>query len=703
MGKVMAFIVVACIASTTNSLSQNLQFQTEVGPFGDVISEFCRAPDGSIYIGSGRSGVFHSTDNGRNWDLENRGLADSHVQSLAIDAVSQELFVSLKNSGIYRFDYSSRLWSHIADARFPNPFIMVSGSGSIYAYDTTWGVDRSLDAGQTWMKVFIPGEWNSPGIFTGAVFGNDVLIGTKYGGVYHSSDQGEHWSNSYTKGLEVSALHYSSSGIALMSNSGESMRSTDRGASWMGFQPKRASLTSFSEEKNGTLWATNGSIHCSVDSGKTWRGIAAYGAVYRILFVDSGIVIHAARNQGLGFHPDTASGGYNTSDDFSFKGTLTLASTLKQTLLTSIDRNAYRSTTQGLSWAKIRFGDLGESGSRFFTTDTIGGVYARLRDGSVWKSENDGVVWRRFVPDSIAIPDSSFVDGGAIRMLHVLANGDVFVSTKDNILWWTTDDGHAWRCTQTVGVVNALCALSDQILLIGTDTASYRSENYGASFTKVADYRITAFDFDVGEGVINAGSNAWIYRSSNGGLSWSTRLTGLSPSIKIKTFFRPSDSLLLAAGQGLTYSRDAGLTWANPFINNGSLLQIVKLSSGDILAANEAKGLQRAHLDALTSVREAPHVESASLFLSTPWPNPAVARTSVTLSLQKRSAVRCRVYTVLGQNIATIFEGEREAGVHALAWDGRADNGMRVPSGVYFIVAETNHKAISRPFLYLGH
>lgn len=64
-------------------------------------------------------------------------------------------------------------------------------------------------------------------------------------------------------------------------------------------------------------------------------------------------------------------------------------------------------------------------------------------------------------------------------------------------------------------------------------------------------------------------------------------------------------------------------------------------------------------------------------------PNPFNPLTTVTFALENQARVRLAVYDLAGGLVATLADGEYGSGTHAVAWDGRADDGAAVPSGVY--------------------
>ena len=61
------------------------------------------------------------------------------------------------------------------------------------------------------------------------------------------------------------------------------------------------------------------------------------------------------------------------------------------------------------------------------------------------------------------------------------------------------------------------------------------------------------------------------------------------------------------------------------------------------------------------------------------YPNPFNPVTVVPYQLSMRSGVSLSILNVLGQEVALLFEGVQEAGMHRVVWDGK-----KVPSGVYF-------------------
>lgn len=66
-------------------------------------------------------------------------------------------------------------------------------------------------------------------------------------------------------------------------------------------------------------------------------------------------------------------------------------------------------------------------------------------------------------------------------------------------------------------------------------------------------------------------------------------------------------------------------------------------------------------------------------------PNPAVGRTQVSLSLERRAVVDVAVYDARGAFVRRVAHGERDPGVHVFVWDARREDGGRASPGEYFV------------------
>jgi hypothetical protein len=114
-----------------------------------------------------------------------------------------------------------------------------------------------------------------------------------------------------------------------------------------------------------------------------------------------------------------------------------------------------------------------------------------------------------------------------------------------------------------------------------------------------------------------------------------------------------------------------------------------------VYVADYDSGLQIAPTQCATrpQVWNGGRARSAVLMHSSP--NPCATETMVSVVLPKSSTVRLRIYGPAGRLVRTVFEGSLTSGNHALHWDGRDDEGRKLPAGVYLTRIATDEGTTS--------
>jgi hypothetical protein len=82
-------------------------------------------------------------------------------------------------------------------------------------------------------------------------------------------------------------------------------------------------------------------------------------------------------------------------------------------------------------------------------------------------------------------------------------------------------------------------------------------------------------------------------------------------------------------------------------------------------------------------------------------PNPFRSGTRVRFSLPAQAVARLIVYDVSGRRVATLADGMRGAGNHAVSWTARGEDGRELPSGVYFLCLTAGSREESRRVVFL--
>jgi hypothetical protein len=91
--------------------------------------------------------------------------------------------------------------------------------------------------------------------------------------------------------------------------------------------------------------------------------------------------------------------------------------------------------------------------------------------------------------------------------------------------------------------------------------------------------------------------------------------------------------------------------------------------------------------EALTSLPGSPddNLDYSSYQLVPNWPNPFNALTTVGYGIRRAGAVTIRVHDLKGRLVRTLLDAHVNPGEHEVVWDGKADRGEPVASGVYFV------------------
>ena len=83
------------------------------------------------------------------------------------------------------------------------------------------------------------------------------------------------------------------------------------------------------------------------------------------------------------------------------------------------------------------------------------------------------------------------------------------------------------------------------------------------------------------------------------------------------------------------------------------------------------------------------------------FPNPFSATATISFEMARSGPVTLAIYDLLGKQVRVLADGLFIAGRHQVDWDGRAETGVSIGSGVYFARMETDGKIRSRKIVLL--
>lgn len=128
---------------------------------------------------------------------------------------------------------------------------------------------------------------------------------------------------------------------------------------------------------------------------------------------------------------------------------------------------------------------------------------------------------------------------------------------------------------------------------------------------------------------------------------------------------------------------------------SGKLFQIDKISgAGTVIGEigyNHITGLGYSLNGPPVSVEDPTGESIPSEFsLNQNYPNPFNPSTKIEFSLPVQSEVALTIYNVLGQKVASLFQGQLQSGNHSFTWDATDSHNNKLSSGIYFYELKAN-------------
>ena len=167
-------------------------------------------------------------------------------------------------------------------------------------------------------------------------------------------------------------------------------------------------------------------------------------------------------------------------------------------------------------------------------------IYVGAPDGGLWKSTNSGVSWTELNTDKLPVIGISdiAIDPTNNQIIYI-ATGDADASdTYSAGVLKSTDGGTTWNTTGLNWAVSSGNTISrllinptnTNIIYAGGNRGIYRSSNGGGSWTQVTTASVTSMEFQPGNPNTVYACGKIFLLSTNGGVSFSTITNGLPSS-----------------------------------------------------------------------------------------------------------------------------------------------------------------------------
>jgi photosystem II stability/assembly factor-like uncharacterized protein len=487
-----------------------------------------------LYAGTNQGDLFQSIDAGRTWqkifEVESTFGQQVLINQIVIDPVDDRIVYVATSRGVFRSPDRGSLWQATGlttDVRClaidpKDPRILYAGAAGLAAV-----LLRTNDSGTTWTSSLIDGVIPHTGnaVFALAVNpqGPGVLASTRTGifegGGFRLTSSGRLASCLVFDPLNPSVVYACGSSEPFFDDGLGVLKTTDGGSTWSHVGP------------GDRTWVTSVVVD-PTQSGTIYAAVAGPGP-------SPGEGVFKSLDGGTGWEP--VMNGLSAHFVWTVETSRSRPGEVYAGLGSSFP--AWKSSDEGSIWTVASTGIAGDFISGF-AVDPVTPRIVYATGQEVWKSEDAGATWRK--------------------------------STLPLGYKWTlaVDPLHPYA-------VYAATSLFGPVSGFSFDSVVYRSVDSGEtwSFSGAGLENTVVFDLVVHpNGTIFAATGAGVFRSGNGGLSWSA--TGLDAVPLSSLRIDPTELSTLYAGSldgGVFKSTDSGFTWtaASTGLPGGSVLCVL--------------------------------------------------------------------------------------------------------------------------------
>ena len=190
---------------------------------------------------NGDDGVYKSTDGGNNWNLRVNGMGSKFLLSLAIDPVTPNIlyagFLGGPGGHIYKTTDGADNWVPTGNDALAFPVSLAvdpHNHTTVYATESSsgGGVLKSVDSGATWQSVGFSQTGPHGSFVTVSPHTPGLLYAVTSGGLFKSVDGGDNWSLIPSRFGIIVFDPVSPTTVYLLSTNDGIFKSTDNGQTW---------------------------------------------------------------------------------------------------------------------------------------------------------------------------------------------------------------------------------------------------------------------------------------------------------------------------------------------------------------------------------------------------------------------------------------------------------------------------------------
>ena len=584
-----------------------------LGPEGGTIVALALDPrsPSTIYAAC-NGGVFKSEDGGASWAPS--GVSGANVFALAILPANPLILYAGTNSGVFKTSDGGATWNSASTglngAKVFSLALDPQTISTVYA-GTNGGVFKSTDGGASWTNASTGlGVQRINALAINPASPSTLYAGTAAVGVFRSSDGAASWTAASTglpTALPAAKIYClavdpkTPSTIYLGTYSG-TYKSTDGAASWAAVGALTNPFLSLSIDPvtpSTVYGGTAGQIYKSTDGVATWRAVFCCINVWALAVNPSTpSTIYA----GVGTQSGESAAGFYKSTKSGAIGSWTNSNsglTAFKAFALAVDPGAPSTLYVGGNLGVVKSADGGQSWGPAVNTLALPILSLTVIEGSsavvagtaagTWQSTDGGATFAQtFGLDSFNLAvdpktPTTIYGAGAAGPNNMDLAGVAGKSIDGGATWTTYGDANAPLPIFDSIAVGLPASPTSTGVIVGTDSGIYGNRlhmsgriewvtNGGLAGRIVFALAVSPSS----SSTVYAGTDAGLYKSIDGGLSWSPVTNGLTASAFYALYFDPANPSTVYAGtdNGVLKSADGGTSWSpmnvgltNPIVN----------------------------------------------------------------------------------------------------------------------------------------
>ena len=451
-----------------------------------------------------------------------------------LPAGENTVFASLDTSGTFSSGKFGTVWQHVDYSTWNTIVVDSSTPGSVYF--AGYGINKSVDGGQTWSAVSPPSDSVIAALAVDPSNSNTLLAGNATAWIYRSSDAGQHWTAVFR---DTSAA--------------------DIGTNFIHFDPARPGTIYAGFSKDGVWKSTNGGLFWSPVN----EGLPMATSGTSLDRCPTGALL-LGTDRGLYVRDDVDSRWVPAGGGFPTGGSVTAvraSSEVEGWVLAGTSSGLFESQNGGSTWLPTT--NLDGIPISAIEADRRGGFLVGTRNGGIFAGSSAGI-WAR-------VNEGLF--GGAVGAIAADPDGTTIDAFCDR-LFRTRDRGESWVASSGViaDSISRLVVGPNALFALG-QSGVYRSVDEGATWILVfnlsasSSYAVDLQASPSDPSVLYVLTNLGLFRSTDSGENWGATGPPLSPQfgpLPSGLLLDPKSSSILYVSdgvQGIFKSSDSGSTW----------------------------------------------------------------------------------------------------------------------------------------------